>query len=77
MMHMEAEAVDEACVRWLQSHSRAGYVKAFLELRRDSPETLGWCDLEDLIAIFSPLPPQDDPTDDALAGLLAGLAVSR
>lgn len=72
---MEAAKVDEACVEWLRAHGRAGYVAAFLSIRRDSPATLGWCDLEDLTAIFEALPPQDDPSDAALAGLLASLGV--
>ena len=72
---MEAAALDEACVKWLRSNGRAGYVQAFLSLRRDSPATLGWCDYEDMIAIFEPLPPQADPSEEALAGLLAGLGV--
>ena len=73
----DSRVIDDRCVAWLRQHGKGGYVKAFLVMRRKT-DTLSWCDLEDLIAIFEPLPLQPEGQgndDDALAQMLSGLGL--
>jgi hypothetical protein len=73
----DAAAVDDVACAWLRRNGKGGYVKAFLVMRRKT-DTLSWCDLEDLIAIFEPLPLQPEGQgndDDALAQMLSGLGL--
>lgn len=76
-MHVTRAEIDAAVVIFLRKNARAGYVKAYELIRRESPETLGWCDLEDLTAILLALPEQPDEhsasdrDNELLAGMLA------
>ena len=76
---MEPPEIDARFEKWALSNSRGGYLPAFRLIRQEQPRTLGWCDLEDLIAIFSGLkemPEQANVKSDSVVtkeaeGLLA------
>ncbi len=79
--------IDAQMTAWMRAHKRGGYVRAYLSIRRHNPESLGWCDLEDLRAIFSALREQEERADqtpaaaaaeaDQLAALFAGMKVGQ
>ena len=73
----DSRVIDDRCVAWLREHGKGGYVKAFRLIRKET-DTLDWCDFEDLVAIFDPLPPQGETgnEDDALTAMLSGLGIS-
>ena len=66
--------------QWLLSNQRSGYTPAFNSIIATDNNALSWCDMEDLIAIFSNLKESNDPnlyTVDDLSALLSGMTVNH
>ena len=66
--------------QWLVANQRSGYTPAFNSIIATPNNALSWCDMEDLIAIFSNLKESNDPnlyTVDDLSALLSGMTVNH
>ena len=65
---------DRRICEWLTLNGREGYVQPFLSLQKHSPSVLGWCNDEDIIAIFTNLSPSKT-LDCDLSNLFSGLGL--
>ena len=66
--------------QWLVANQRSGYTPAFNSIIATDNNALSWCDMDDLIAIFSNLKESNDPNlydVDDLSALLSGMTVNH
>jgi hypothetical protein len=67
--------------QWLLSNNRSRYTTAFNSIVSSTNSALSWCDMEDLVAIFSSLKENSNEnvfvSVDELSTLLSGLSVDN